>query len=81
MDMGGDELNEILEEFFTEADENLDALEQDLIQLEALALDGVTDRETVARLFRVLHTLKGGAGVFGAGADCQVGPCRGKFAG
>ena len=65
MDMGGDELKEILEEFFTEADENLDALEQDLIQLEALALDGATDRETVARLFRVLHTLKGGAGFLG----------------
>lgn len=63
MDMG-DELNEILEEFFTEADENLDTLEQDLIKLEALADDGAsgTDQETVDRIFRMLHTLKGGAG-------------------
>ena len=63
----GDELNEILEEFFTEADENLDTLEQDLIKLEALA-DGAssgTDQETVDRIFRMLHTLKGGAGFLG----------------
>ncbi|MBI1308840.1 MAG: hypothetical protein GC129_03130 [Proteobacteria bacterium] len=65
MDVGGDELNEILEEFFTEADENLDTLEQDLIQLEALADGGETDRETVDRIFRMLHTLKGGAGFLG----------------
>ena len=63
----GDELNEILEEFFTEADENLDTLEQDLIKLEALADDGDagTDQETVDRIFRMLHTLKGGAGFLG----------------
>lgn len=63
----GDELNEILEEFFTEADENLDTLEQDLIKLEALAEDGGagTDQETVDRIFRMLHTLKGGAGFLG----------------
>ncbi|MCP5405121.1 MAG: chemotaxis protein CheA [Pseudomonadaceae bacterium] len=61
-----DEMREILEEFFTEADENLDAFEQDLIQLEALAEDGDSvDKETVDRLFRGLHTLKGGAGFLG----------------
>lgn len=68
MNMGieQDEMHEILEEFFTEADENLDAFEQDLIQLEALAEDGGTvDKETVDRLFRGLHTLKGGAGFLG----------------
>lgn len=67
MDDMGDELNEILEEFFTEADENLDTLEQDLIKLEALADDGGagTDQETVDRIFRMLHTLKGGAGFLG----------------
>jgi two-component system chemotaxis sensor kinase CheA len=66
-DFGGDELNEILEEFFTEADENLDTLEQDLIKLEALAGEdsGATDKETVDRIFRMLHTLKGGAGFLG----------------
>lgn len=66
--MGGGELNEILEEFFAEADENLDTLEQDLIKLEALADDagnGETDQETVDRIFRMLHTLKGSAGFLG----------------
>jgi two-component system, chemotaxis family, sensor kinase CheA len=65
MGMDQDELQAILEEFFTEADENLDKLEQDLIQLEALAGDGATDLETVNRIFRALHTLKGGAGFLG----------------
>ena len=63
--MEQDALNEILEEFFTEAEENLDQLEQDLIQLETLAEEGDTDPETVNRIFRVLHTLKGGAGFLG----------------
>lgn len=67
MDMAGDEMQEILQEFFTEADENLDTLEQDLIKLEALSAEGVggTDKETVDRIFRMLHTLKGGAGFLG----------------
>jgi two-component system chemotaxis sensor kinase CheA len=65
MDIEQDELREILEEFFTEAEESLDQLEQDLIQLEDLADGGETDSETVDRLFRVLHTLKGGAGFLG----------------
>lgn len=65
MDIAQDEMREILEEFFTEAGESLDALEQDLIRLETLADTGGTDVETVSRLFRVLHTLKGGAGFLG----------------
>jgi len=60
-----DEMQEILEEFFIEAEESLDQLEQDLIQLETLAEEGETDGDTVDRLFRVLHTLKGGAGFLG----------------
>lgn len=60
-----DEMQEILEEFFTEADESLDELESDLIKLETLAEEGNTDAELVDRLFRVLHTLKGGAGFLG----------------
>lgn len=61
------EMVEILEEFFTEAAEGLDDLEQDLIKLEALAEseEEETDAETVDRIFRVLHTLKGGAGFLG----------------
>ncbi|MFZ2587062.1 MAG: chemotaxis protein CheA [Alphaproteobacteria bacterium] len=67
MGMDQDELKAILDEFFTEADENLDNFEQDLIQLEALAEEGggALDKETVDRLFRGLHTLKGGAGFLG----------------
>jgi two-component system chemotaxis sensor kinase CheA len=65
MNIEQDELREILEEFFTEAEESLDQLEQDLIQLENLADSGETDGETVDRIFRVLHTLKGGAGFLG----------------
>ena len=65
MGMEQDELREILEEFYTEAEEGLDGLEQDLIKLESLADSGDTDSETVDRLFRNLHTLKGGAGFLG----------------
>ena len=60
-----DEMQEILEEFFTEADESLDELESDLIKLETCAEEGEMDSELVDRLFRVLHTLKGGAGFLG----------------
>ena len=56
---------EILEEFFTEAEESLDELEQDLIKLETVADSGENDPDLVDRLFRVLHTLKGGAGFLG----------------
>jgi two-component system chemotaxis sensor kinase CheA len=65
MDMEQDELREILEEFFTEAEEGLDRLEQDLIKLEAIVESGEPGGDTVDRLFRVLHTLKGGAGFLG----------------
>lgn len=60
--MEHDELGEILQEFFTEADESLDELEQDLIKLETISESGDYDANLVDRIFRVLHTLKGGAG-------------------
>tara|TARA_Y100001960_G_scaffold333703_1_gene440411 strand:+ start:6770 stop:8947 length:2178 start_codon:yes stop_codon:yes gene_type:complete len=65
MDMEQSELQEILEEFVTEAEEGLEELEQNLISLEALAQNGETDAETVDVIFRSLHTLKGGAGFLG----------------
>jgi two-component system, chemotaxis family, sensor kinase CheA len=67
MDMTMDqaELQEILEEFVTEAEEGLEELEQNLISLEALAQNGETDSQTVDVIFRSLHTLKGGAGFLG----------------
>lgn len=60
--MEHDELGEILQEFFTEADESLDELEQDLIKLETVSESGDFDAELIDRIFRVLHTIKGGAG-------------------
>ena len=65
MDMEYDELQEILDEFHTEAEEGLDQLERDLIKLEAMAESGERDGETIDRIFRALHTLKGGAGFLG----------------
>jgi two-component system chemotaxis sensor kinase CheA len=65
MGMEQEELQAILEEFYTEAEEGLDNMEQDLIRLEALSTSGDTDTDTVDRLFRSLHTLKGGAGFLG----------------
>ncbi|PPR08579.1 MAG: Chemotaxis protein CheA, partial [Proteobacteria bacterium] len=65
MDMDQSELQEILEEFVTEAEEGLEDLEQNLISLESLAQNGETDAETVDIIFRSLHTLKGGAGFLG----------------
>ena len=56
---------EILDEFHTEADESLDALESDLIKLESIAESGEQDPDLIDRIFRALHTLKGGAGFLG----------------
>ena len=56
---------EILDEFHTEADESLDALEGDLMKLEGQAESGEHDQDLVDRIFRALHTLKGGAGFLG----------------
>ncbi len=60
-----DELQSILEEFFIEAEENLDQIETDLMTLEANVASGAYDSNVVDRLFRMLHTLKGGAGFLG----------------
>lgn len=56
---------EILDEFHTEAEESLDALESDLIKLESIAESGEHDQDLIDRIFRALHTLKGGAGFLG----------------
>lgn len=61
----GEALKEILEDFFSEADENLDAVEQDLIRLEAASGPDKADGETVARISGVLQNLKGSAGFLG----------------
>jgi two-component system chemotaxis sensor kinase CheA len=53
-----EELQEILEEFLVEAEEILENLDQDLIELE----NNPEDKELLNKIFRGMHTLKGGAG-------------------
>src|SRR5215469_13836335 len=52
----GDE--EIIKEFLIESYENLDRLDQDLIVLEK----DPANRETLASIFRTIHTIKGTSG-------------------
>ena len=59
-------MDPILEQFLTEARENLEYLDQHLGDLE----DG--DEETVNALFRAAHTLKGGAGLVGFDAVKEI---------
>lgn len=54
----------ILEEFFAEGNEHLDAMEACLLRLEAEP----EDVEAIARAFRAAHTIKGAAGFLGLGA-------------
>lgn len=52
------------EEFYSEAQELIDALARDLLALETAARAGVEDPELVNDIFRSVHTLKGLAGLF-----------------
>src|SRR2546423_1077805 len=54
-------MNEVLREFLLETHENLAQLDLDLVTLEK----DPTERETLARAFRTLHTIKGTAGFLG----------------
>lgn len=54
-------MNEVIREFLLETQENLAELDADLIALE----QDPTGRETLARAFRTLHTVKGTAGFLG----------------
>lgn len=56
-----DILNEMMPAFMVEANEQSDAIEQLLLQLE----DTPEDRDLLDALFRCAHTVKGSAGVFG----------------
>ncbi|HEX2859347.1 MAG TPA: chemotaxis protein CheW [Alphaproteobacteria bacterium] len=68
LDHDPNELNDVLQAFYAEADENLDLLEQDLIRLETLAAeDGSADADTVVSVLAMLQTLKGSAGFLGLG--------------
>jgi two-component system chemotaxis sensor kinase CheA len=54
-------MNEVIREFLIETNENLAQLDLDLVTLEKEP----TERETLARVFRTLHTVKGTAGFLG----------------
>ena len=55
------ELSQFHDAFFEEAYESLDAMEAALLQLDV----GSPDADTVNTVFRVAHSIKGGAGMFG----------------
>src|SRR5262245_3169314 len=55
------ELQAILKDFIVESGENLDQLERDLIALES----DPTSKETLASIFRAMHTIKGASGFMG----------------
>src|SRR6516165_6826750 len=54
-------MNEVVREFLIETHENLAQLDLDLVTLEKEPTEG----ETLARVFRTLHTVKGTAGFLG----------------
>src|SRR5437773_12578818 len=54
-------MNEVIREFLIESHENLAQLDLDLVTLEK----DPTERETLSRVFRTLHTVKGSAGFLG----------------
>jgi two-component system chemotaxis sensor kinase CheA len=55
------ELDAILKEFLVESREHLEQIESDLVTLEKHP----TDRETLARVFRAIHSIKGATGFLG----------------
>lgn len=55
------DLDQFHDVFFTESFEALDAMESALLKLSP----GAADSETVNTIFRVAHSIKGGAGMFG----------------
>jgi len=56
------ELDDIVKEFLVETHENLGTLEQDLVRLEENPNDA---KESLARIFRTVHTVKGTCGFLG----------------
>jgi two-component system chemotaxis sensor kinase CheA len=54
-------VNDVVREFLVETHENLGQLDQDLVTLEKEP----AEKETLARVFRTLHTVKGTAGFLG----------------
>lgn len=58
-----DEMEEVIQEFIVESNENLDRLDNDLIALE----EDPSNTETMGSIFRTIHTIKGTCGFLGFG--------------
>ena len=58
-----EELDEIVGEFIVESSESLDELDRELVTLEQQA-----NPDLIARIFRVIHTIKGTSGFLGFSA-------------
>lgn len=57
----GDEMGEVINEFLVEGHEALDRLDRDLVGLE----NDPRSAETIASIFRTVHTIKGTCGFLG----------------
>ncbi len=66
--MISDEMREIFNEFVVEAEENLQKVEENLLELEK----DPKNEELLNATFRAMHTLKGGAGFLGLQAIVEV---------
>ena len=62
----GDGADKARDEFLSEAQELVDGLGKDLLELDAALKRGKVDAEIVNDIFRAVHTLKGLSGLFGA---------------
>ena len=58
--MSFEDMDEIIGEFITESNEGLDQLEQAFVSLEQ-----ADDPDTLAKIFRTVHTIKGTSGFLG----------------
>ncbi len=61
--MAHDDVDEILHGFYEESKEHLDGIENDFLAIEKAGVEA--DPELVNRVFRAIHTIKGGCGFFG----------------
>jgi two-component system chemotaxis sensor kinase CheA len=62
----------VLQEFLSEAQEIVENLNRDLLALDAQRATGRYDPDRVNNAFRAVHSLKGLAGLFGAGAMTRL---------
>ena len=58
-------MEELIAEFLAEAREGVDAVDEALVRLEAVACDGGGDAEAVNAIFRIMHSIKGTSGFLG----------------